>query len=63
MSGSPGPLRGHTTGLRLVGECLMLIVLKDPTLGGSSHFQTAKFMDGSHNRVQRYNHLKYIFFF
>jgi hypothetical protein len=36
VSGSPGPLSGHTTDLRLVGECLMLIVLKDPTLGGSS---------------------------
>jgi hypothetical protein len=33
--GSPGSLCGHTTGLRLVGECLLLFVLKSLALGGS----------------------------
>jgi hypothetical protein len=28
------PSRGHVTGLRLVGECLLLFVLKDVSLGG-----------------------------
>ena len=32
---SPGPSRGHATGLRLVGECLLLLVLKDVALGGT----------------------------
>jgi hypothetical protein len=32
---SPDPLDGHTTGLRLVGECLFLLVLKNLTLDGS----------------------------
>jgi hypothetical protein len=31
----PVPSRGHATGLRLVGECLLLLVLKDVALGGS----------------------------
>jgi hypothetical protein len=35
VSGSPGSLCGHTTGLRLVGECLLLLVLKSLSLGGS----------------------------
>jgi len=34
VSGNPVPLSGHTTRLRLVGECFLLLVLKDLTLGG-----------------------------
>jgi hypothetical protein len=30
---SPGSLSGHATGLRLVGESLLLLVLLDLTLG------------------------------
>ncbi len=32
---SLGLLRGRATGLRLVGECLLLLVLKSLALGGS----------------------------
>ena len=32
VRGIPVPWSGHTTGLRLVGECLLLFVLKDLTL-------------------------------
>ncbi len=32
---SLGSLHGHTTVLRLVGECFVLLVLKSLTLGGS----------------------------
>ncbi len=35
VSGSPVSLRGHVTGLSLVGEFLLLLVLKSLTLGGS----------------------------
>jgi len=33
---SPGSLRGHATGLRLVGKCLLLLVLLDLALGVGS---------------------------
>jgi hypothetical protein len=32
---SLGSLCGHATGLRLVGECLLLLFLKSLALGGS----------------------------
>jgi hypothetical protein len=35
VTGNPGPFHGHTTGLRLVGECLLLLVWKDLALDGS----------------------------
>jgi hypothetical protein len=35
VSGSPDSLSGHATGFRLVGEYLILFVMKSLALGGS----------------------------